>query len=87
MRPRWLPVPLLALLVVVTDHALESSAAAPVAGRAEHAPIDHLIVIFLENRSFDHLYGQFRGANGLRRPGARITQTDRRGDTTITRRS
>jgi acid phosphatase len=43
------------------------------------APFDHLVVIFLENRSFDHLWGQFPGANGLERPEARITQTDRAG--------
>ncbi len=27
--------------------------------------IDHIIVIYLENRSFDHLYGMFPGADGL----------------------
>ena len=43
------------------------------------APIDHIIVIFLENRSFDHLYGGFPGANGLQSPGALIPQTDRDG--------
>ena len=28
-------------------------------------PIDHVIVLFLENRSFDHLFGTYPGANGL----------------------
>jgi phospholipase C len=32
-------------------------------------PIDHVIVIFLENRSFDHLYGLFPGADGLANAG------------------
>ena len=45
-------------------------------GRPESVPIDHLIVIFLENRPFDHLYGLFPGANGLLSPEARIPQTD-----------
>jgi phospholipase C len=27
--------------------------------------IDHILVIYLENRSFDNLYGLFPGANGL----------------------
>jgi acid phosphatase len=45
-------------------------------GRPETVPIDHLVVIFLENRPFDHLYGLFPGANGLLSPGARILQTD-----------
>ncbi|HZN53061.1 MAG TPA: alkaline phosphatase family protein [Methylomirabilota bacterium] len=29
------------------------------------APIDHIIVLFLENRSFDHLFGTYPGADGL----------------------
>src|SRR5918993_2418787 len=45
-------------------------------GRPETVPIDHLVVIFLENRPFDHLYGLFPGANGLLSPGAVIAQTD-----------
>jgi acid phosphatase len=45
-------------------------------GIPESVPIDHLIVIFLENRPFDHLYGLFPGANGLDAPGAQIVQTD-----------
>ena len=51
--------------------------APPAAARA--IPIDHVIVVFLENRSFDHLYGQFSGARGLQGPEARIPQTDRDG--------
>ena len=46
-------------------------------GRPETVPIDHLVVIFLENRPFDHLYGLFPGANGLlspRRASPRRTQ-------------
>jgi phospholipase C len=35
---------------------------APPGGRA---PIDHVIVLFLENRSFDHLFGTYPGADGL----------------------
>ena len=82
MCRRWLALSLLALAVTVAvaDRAIESSAATPAPPRAEQVPIDHLIVIFLENRSFDHLYGRFPRANGLRRPGARITQTDRSGE-------
>ena len=29
------------------------------------APIDHIVVLFLENRSFDHLFGTYPGADGL----------------------
>ncbi len=28
-------------------------------------PIDHIVVLFLENRSFDHLFGTYPGAEGL----------------------
>ncbi|HEX2281665.1 MAG TPA: hypothetical protein VHG52_07875, partial [Thermomicrobiales bacterium] len=48
-------------------------------GRPETVPIDYLVVIFLENRPFDHLYGLFPGANGLLSPEARIPQTNANG--------
>src|SRR4030095_12887109 len=47
------------------------------------APIDHIIVLFLENRSFDHLFGTYPGADGLdlykgrQGPGRRGTRHDR----------
>jgi phospholipase C len=67
-----------------SDPEVEAQEATPVAvpgsageiGRPETVPIDHLIVIFLENRPFDHLYGLFPGANGLLAPGAHVIQTD-----------
>jgi phospholipase C len=43
------------------------------------APIDHIIVLFLENRSFDHLFGTYPGADGL--DGYRGRQADRAGAT------
>jgi phospholipase C len=47
--------------------------------RSTNAPIDHTIVIFLENHTFDNLYGRFPGANGLDQPGARVPQVDKDG--------
>ena len=41
--------------------------------------LGHVIVIYLENRSFDHLYGGYPGAEGLSSPGARILQVDEDG--------
>jgi len=41
--------------------------------------LGHIVVIYLENHSFDNLYGLFPGANGLGRPGAAIRQVDRHG--------
>ncbi len=52
--------------------------ATPVAGR----PIDqiqHLIVIYQENWSFDSLYGRFPGADGIAQAGAAIRQVDKQG--------
>ncbi len=42
-------------------------------------PIDHVLVIYLENHTFDSLYGKFPGANGVDTPGAAIPQVDREG--------
>src|SRR5215212_3057790 len=53
-------------------------------GTPETVPIDHLVVIFLENRPFDHLYGLFPGANGLLTPEAQIPQTNSNGVTFVT---
>src|SRR5438045_2849471 len=41
--------------------------------------IEHIIVIYLENRSFDHLYGMFPGAEGLAQAGAAAPQVDKDG--------
>jgi phospholipase C len=55
--------------------------------RAQEAPkpvagldrINHIITIYLENRSFDQLYGLFPGADGIANAGAAATQVDRDG--------
>ena len=42
--------------------------------------IEHIVVIYAENRSFDHLYGLFPGANGIANATAeQYTQVDRDG--------
>jgi len=57
--------------------------ATPVAGgggvSSATFPVDHVVVVFLENHTVDNLYGLFPGANGLGSPGAAILQTDRAG--------
>lgn len=55
-----------------------------VAGQALGAPrpidkINHVIVIYQENWSFDGLYGNFPGANGLANAGAAVRQVDKQG--------
>src|SRR6266446_9336752 len=41
--------------------------------------IEHIVIIYLENRSFDNLYGHFPGANGLHDASKTGTQTDSQG--------
>jgi acid phosphatase len=42
--------------------------------------IEHIVVIYAENRSFDNLYGLFQGANGINNAAPSTwTQTDRNG--------
>jgi acid phosphatase len=69
---------LIALLLSLTG------CAAPPYGPAQTAPnlakIDHIVVIYAENRSFDNLYGLYPGANGLSNATATTwTQSDRDG--------
>jgi len=44
--------------------------------RAEDPPFDHVIIIYLENHSFDNLYGLFPGAEGLAQAGDAAPQID-----------
>jgi phospholipase C len=41
--------------------------------------LQHIVVIYLENHSFDNLYGEFPGANGLSSAGDHATQIGRDG--------
>jgi len=41
--------------------------------------VSHLLVIYLENRSFDNLLGEFPGADGIADAGERAIQRDRAG--------
>jgi phospholipase C len=46
--------------------------------------IQHVVVIYLENHSFDNLYGEFPGANGLREARRHETQIDANGQPYVT---
>jgi len=61
--------------------ALVAACAAPaVDQRAGLNRIEHIVVIYAENRSFDNLYGMFPGANGIASATpAQYTQVDRDG--------
>ena len=63
-------VMILTLVLVPSSTALAQSA---------NIPINHIIVIYLENHSFDNLYGKFPGANGLDQPNAQVPQVGKSG--------
>src|SRR5690242_13361354 len=63
-----------------TERLLAAQSVAP--GRAGDPglrQLDHIVVIYLENRSFDNLYGEFAGANGLAAASAAPLQVDATG--------
>ncbi|WP_369324019.1 alkaline phosphatase family protein [Verrucomicrobium sp. 3C] len=43
------------------------------------APVDHFILLFQENHSFDNLLGEFPGADGISQAGEAAVQVDRSG--------
>jgi phospholipase C len=45
------------------------------------SPIQHLIIVVMQNSSFDHLFGTFSGANGLDPNAASYRQVDQAGNT------
>ena len=69
-----------AAIVVGAVALLTACASKPAAEQAGLARIEHVIVIFAENRSFDNLYGLFPGANGIANATpAQYTQVDQDG--------
>jgi phospholipase C len=62
--PGVIPV-LLGLLVLLGLAGCGAGSRSPEAPRGDQAPIDHIIVLFLENRAFDHLFGTYPGADGI----------------------
>ena len=53
------------LLQSVAVVLVAGCAAPPAAERAGLNRIEHIVVVYAENRSFDHLYGMFPGADGV----------------------
>ena len=70
----------LGLGLLIGALALCGCTSAPGPGRAGLSRIDHIVVIYAENRSFDHLYGLFPGADGIANATpAQYTQLDHDG--------
>src|SRR5450631_2239596 len=42
--------------------------------------VNHVVVIYLENRGFDNTYGEFAGATGLADAASALPQVDSAGD-------
>jgi phospholipase C len=63
----------------LTTLALLASTAGALAAPAGLAKLNHIVVIYLENRSFDNLYGLFPGAEGLKDLSAIAPQVDKAG--------
>jgi phospholipase C len=68
-----------------TTHPLAPTSALASKGAADNADdangegfdrLKNIVVIYLENHSFDNLYGEYPGANGLANAGAKATQRD-----------
>src|SRR5215469_18323940 len=71
---RWCMAALLALPFLMSTHVLGQGPRPD----PQLRPIQHIIVIYQENWSFDSLYGLFPGVNGLANSSAAsLNQTDR----------
>lgn len=79
MRIRTLALASTAAFTLSIAAAGAAETAAPVASKPGLEKVGHIVVLFLENRSFDNLYGLFPGANGIANAGSTATQTDRDG--------
>jgi phospholipase C len=70
----------LALLLLTVGLAIPALGQADKAAPKGLANIENIVVIYLENHSFDNLYGLFPGADGLAQaPRDQTVQTDRQG--------
>jgi phospholipase C len=62
---RSVVVALVAALVVAPIAGCRGAVADRTPPAGDRAPIDHIIVLYMENRSFDHLFGTYPGADGI----------------------
>src|SRR5229473_8166983 len=74
--PRWLGQAVILAGALATPAMAETAAPTP---PRDLSRIQHIVVIYLENHSFDNLFGKFPGANGLSHAGKAAIQVDLRG--------
>jgi phospholipase C len=72
----------IACAIVVAVLAVACAGRGPESLRGDRAPIDHVVVLFLENRAFDHLFATYPGADGI--GNYRGRQADKSGQTYAT---
>src|SRR3954470_23788050 len=61
------------------EGAALAASSAPNNKPGDFGKLEHIVVIYLENHSFDNLYGEFPGANGLSSASGHARQVDRSG--------
>lgn len=75
-------VPLLALILGCGGvNSSPSSSPTPTPTPVTQAQVKNVIVVIMQNRSFDHLFGTFPGANGIKPGVPGFSQTDATGAT------
>ena len=80
MPRHWVRRASLAALAVALIAAAATSAATASRGSDQLSKINHIVVIYEENHSFDNLYGTWEGVNGLANAdAAHTTQVDQSG--------
>lgn len=77
----FLTVPLLALILGCGGVNSSSSSPSPTPTPVTQAQVKNVIVVIMQNRSFDHLFGTFPGANGIKPGVPGFSQTDATGAT------
>src|SRR2546426_12409576 len=69
-----------ALASVLALTALPAAGSEPDQGQSQLGKINHIVVIYQENRSFDSLYGGWEGVNGLANaPSSNMLQVSQAG--------
>src|SRR5512146_774583 len=63
------------------SNATSSPAPTPTPSPSPTPQINNVVVVIMQNRSFDHLFGTYPGANGITPEGAGFTQVDAAGKT------
>ena len=77
MKKSYAPIVVMATCLLLFSACRKGNLPIP---QADLDKINHVVVIYLENHSFDNLYGSFPGANGLEyAPESKIIQVDSNG--------